>query len=127
MTMHNDFHHGQYSKVVSSDTSALSAEASLPARILQLRAQIALGQASDVLAEISSDAAGDEPDLAAVRALAQYGSGETDEGLKEAEELAAAYEDNGTVQVLAGTVLAAAGKSEEALALLSKHSGSLEA
>jgi coatomer subunit epsilon len=41
--------------------------------------------------------------------------------------LAESSPENATVQVLGGTVLQAAGRSEEALALLTKHSGSLEA
>ena len=125
MTIHNDFHHGQYQKVIDFDTSSLSAESSLPARVLQLRAQIASGQAEEVLADVEGE---DEvPELAAVKVLAQYAAGNTTEAGKEAEALAGASPDNATVQVLAGTVLQAAGKSEEALALLSKHSGSLEA
>lgn len=94
------------------------------ARTLKLRARIALGQTEDVLTDVQGE---DEPDLAAVRALALQGTGKTTESLQEAEKLAAEYPDNATVQVLAGTVLQAQGKSEEALALLSKHQGSLEA
>jgi coatomer protein complex subunit epsilon len=37
------------------------------------------------------------------------------------------YPDNATVQVLGGTVLQGLGKSEEALAVLAKHQGNLEA
>jgi coatomer subunit epsilon len=62
-----------------------------------------------------------------VKAYALYRSGKDVEGLKEAEKLATSSGENGTVQVLAGTVLQAAGKSEEALVLLSKHQGNLEA
>ena len=125
MTVHNDFHHGQYQKVIDFDTSSLSTEASLPARILQLRAQIANGSAEEVLGEVEGEE--EVPDLAAVKCLAQYAAGNTEIALNEAEELASSSSDNATVQVLAGTVLQAAGKSEEALALLAKHQGSLEA
>jgi len=43
--------------------------------------------------------------------------------VKIAEKLVSESADNNTVQILAGTVLQAAGKSEEALALLSQHQG----
>jgi coatomer protein complex subunit epsilon len=39
------------------------------------------------------------------------------------EKLAAEHGDNGAVQVIGGTVLAAAGKPEDALALLSRQEG----
>ncbi|MCJ1474417.1 hypothetical protein MMC13_003075, partial [Lambiella insularis] len=125
LTIYNAFHQGQYQKVLDFDTSSLSAENTLPARVLQLRAQIVSGQAEEVLAEIEGE---DEiPDLAAVKALALYSTGSTTAAVEEAEELAAASSENMTVQILVGTILQAAGKSEEALALLTRHSGSLEA
>ncbi|MCJ1398086.1 hypothetical protein MMC11_001283 [Xylographa trunciseda] len=125
LTIHNAFHQGQYQKVIDFDTSSLSAESILPARVLQLRAQISSGHAEEVLADIEGE---DEvPDLAAVKALAQYSIGSTTEAVEEAESLASTSSDNMTVQVLGGTILQAAGKSEEAMALLTKHSGSLEA
>lgn len=97
----------------------------MPARVLQLRAQVTNGQAEEVLADVEGE---DEvPDLAAVKAFALYSTGQTDTAVSEVEELAAASAENMTVQILGGTVLQAAGKSEEALALLTKHSGSLEA
>ena len=79
--------------------------------------------------EVLADVEGEEevPDLAAVKALALYASGDESAGLAEAEKLVESASDNAFVQVLAGMVLAAAGKSEEALALLAKHQGSLEA
>jgi coatomer subunit epsilon len=125
MTLHNDFHHAQYSKVVDFDVSSVSAEAALPARVLQLRAQIAQGHASEVIAELEGEE--EVPELAAVKALATYASGDGETGLEDAEQLASSASDNAIVQVLAGTILAAAGKNEEALSLLSKHQGSLEA
>lgn len=107
------------------DVSALSPENTLTARVLRLRAQIALEQTKDVLAEVPENA--DEPDLGAVRALAQHAAGEQEAALKLAEDLAANYPENATVQILGATVLLAQGKSEEALSLLEKHQGSLEA
>ena len=97
----------------------------MPARVLQLRAQIASGQADDALADV--DGEDEVPDLAAVKALAQYATSDTFGALKQIEDLAIGFSDNATVQILGGTVLQVSGKSEDALALLSKHSGSLEA
>jgi len=125
MSIYNSFHQAQYQKVIDFDTSSLSTENALPARVLQLRAQISTGQAEEVLADVEGE---DElPELAAVKALAQYTIGNVSAAEKAAEELASTASENSTVQILAGTILQAAGKSEEALALLSNHSGSLEA
>ncbi|KAI1416123.1 coatomer epsilon subunit-domain-containing protein [Hypoxylon sp. FL1857] len=124
INIHNHFHQGQYQEVIDFDTSVLSPENALPARILVLRARIALGQAEDVVADVQGES---EPELVAVGALAQYSLGKTDAAVKTIEELASSAGDNQTVQVVGGTVLQAAGKSEEALALLSQHSGSLDA
>ena len=111
--------------MIDFDTSSFSAENTIPARVLQLRAQIAAGQSKEVLGDIEGE---DEvPDFAAVKALAQYHIGSTIEAIKEVEYLTTTSSDNMTVQILGGTVLQAAGKSEEALALLTKHLGSLEA
>ncbi|KAI2466673.1 coatomer epsilon subunit-domain-containing protein [Annulohypoxylon bovei var. microspora] len=124
INIHNHFHQGQYQEVIDFDTSALSPENELPARVLSLRAQIALGQAEDVIADVQGES---EPELAAIGALAEYTLGKTDAAVKTIEELASSAGDNQTVQVIGGTVLQAAGKSEEALALLSQHTGSLDA
>jgi coatomer protein complex subunit epsilon len=120
LNIHNHYHQGQFQAVVDFDTAGLSSENTLPARVLSLRAQIALGQAEDVVAEVQGES---EPDLLAVSALAEFAAGNEAEALKIAEKLAAESPENGNVQVLAGTVLQAAGKSEEALSLLSKHQG----
>ncbi|KAI1646295.1 coatomer epsilon subunit-domain-containing protein [Daldinia loculata] len=124
INIHNHFHQGQYQEVIDFDTSALSSENALPARVLALRARIALGQAEEAIADVQGES---EPELVAVRALAEYSLGKTDAAVQTIEELASSASDNQTVQVLGGTVLQAAGKSEEALALLSQHSGSLDA
>ncbi|KAG6085317.1 hypothetical protein E4U15_001284 [Claviceps sp. LM218 group G6] len=124
INIHNHFHQGQYDQVVDFDTSAFSAENALPARVLVLRARIALGQAEDVLAEVKGES---ESDLEVIGAFAEYTLGKTDVALETVEKLASSAADNVTVQVIGGTVLQAAGKSEAALALLSQHQGSLEA
>ncbi|KAK0728496.1 coatomer epsilon subunit-domain-containing protein [Lasiosphaeria miniovina] len=124
INLHNHFHQGQYQDVVDFDTAALSPENALPARVLQLRARVALGQADDVLADVQGEA---EPELEAVAALAEQARGDAAAALKTASRLAASAPANATVQTLAGTVLQAAGRSEDALALLSQHQGNLEA
>lgn len=125
LNIHNAFHQGQYDTVIDFDTSSLSSENKIPARVLQLRAQIANGQVKAVLS--SNKREGDAPDFTAVKAFAQYTSGNTSAAVSEIEKLAERQSENATVQLLGGTVLQAAGKTEEALSLLSKHQGSLEA
>lgn len=124
VNIHSAFYQGQYQDVVDFDTSAFSPENQLPARVLQLRAKIVLGQPEEVLSEIEG---GDTPDLVAVKALAQHAAGDTSSALHAAQELAEKCSENATVQVLCGTVLHAEGQSEEALVLLMKHQGNLEA
>lgn len=111
--------------MIDFETAALSSENQLPARVLKLRAQIAIGQTDEVIADVSGEE--DTPDLAAVKALAQQVAGKTDEALQLAQDLAENYPENPTVEVLAGTVLQAQDHSEEAISLLSKHQGNLEA
>lgn len=126
INLHNHFHQGQLQEAADYDVSALSPENALPARVLQLRARIALGQAEDVLADVEGEEA-DKPELAAVGALARFSLGQTDAAVAAVEKLAAEAANNAVVQVVGGTVLQAAGKTEEAVALLSQHTGSLDA
>ncbi|KAI9369205.1 coatomer epsilon subunit-domain-containing protein [Aspergillus egyptiacus] len=125
INIYNAFHQGQYQEVIDFDTSSFSPENNLPARVLKLRSKIALGQSEQVLADV--DGQEETPDLAAVKTLAQHATGDAEAALQSAQELAENYPDNASVQVLVGTVLQSQGKSEEALALLGKHQGSLEA
>lgn len=124
INLHNHFHQGQYQEVIDYDTAALSPENEIPAQVLVLRSRIALGQAEDVLAEIKGAS---EPELAAVAALAQLSLGKTEQAAEAIRKLAETQGENTAVQVIGGTVLQAAGHSEEALALLSQHQGSLDA
>jgi coatomer protein complex subunit epsilon len=112
----NHFYQGQWQEVVDFDTSIFSADNALPARVLVLRARLALGQAEDVLAEVKG---AKEPDLQAIGALAEYQLGK--DSVSKIESLPT---DNLTVQLVGGTLLQAAGRSEEALALLTQHQGS---
>lgn len=120
LNLHNYFHQGQFQEAVDFDTAGLSAENKLPARVFSLRGQIALGHAEDVIADVEGEK---DVELVAVGALAESAAGNESKAVKIAEKLASESTDNNTVQVLAGTVLQAAGKSEEALALLSQHQG----
>jgi len=84
-----------------------------------------------VLSDISGEE-DDVPDLAAAGILARWSqeqaSGSEDTAaVEEAAQLAAKEKDNLSVQLLCGTVLAGAGKYDEALALLGRHQGSLDA
>ena len=125
MNIHNAFHQGQYQEVIDFNTSKLSSENIIPAQVLKLRAQIANGQLKAVFDKLAKEV--DSPDFAAVRAFALYTQGKSTEAQEEAALLAETSAENATVQVLGGTVLQAVGKSEEALMLLSKHQGNLEA
>lgn len=62
-----------------------------------------------------------------MKAFAEYTEGEKESSVAAVETLVASASDNATVQVLGATVLQNEGRSEEALALLGKHQGSLEA
>ncbi|KAG7413937.1 Coatomer subunit epsilon [Fusarium oxysporum f. sp. rapae] len=124
INIHNHFHQGQYQEVIDFDTSSFSPDNALPARILVLRARLALGQAEDVLDDVKGDS---QPELQALGALAEFNLGKADSAVQTIEKLASSAADNTTVQVIGGTVLQAAGKSEEALALLTQHQGSLDA
>jgi coatomer protein complex subunit epsilon len=127
INIHNAFHQGQHQAVLDFDVASLSPDNALPARVLQLRARLALGQADAVLADVRGEAA---PELRAVAALAELARGNVDKAVEAVEGLTTEEEgearDNVTVQVLGGTVLAAAGKAEEALGLLGRHQGSCE-
>ncbi|KAF5559553.1 coatomer epsilon subunit [Fusarium napiforme] len=124
INIHNHFHQGQYQEVIDFDTSSFSPDNALPARILVLRARLALGQAEDVLDDVKGES---QPELQALGALAEFNLGKADSAVETIEKLASSAADNTTVQVIGGTVLQAAGKSEEALALLTQHQGSLDA
>lgn len=128
VNIHTTFTQAQYSSVLSDyDAASFSPESRLPIQILQYRAQCALGQYDDVIGSISDSDAKSTPDLAAVRVYASYLQHGSDNAVAEAERLAERQDDNLTVQLLCGTVLARAAKPEQAVQLLSKHQGSLDA
>ena len=125
LNIQNAFYQGQYQTVTDFDVTSLSTENVIPARVLQLRAQIASNQAEEAIASAQKER--DAPEFAAVQAFAMYATGHTTAGLRAMEELLQSVPENATVQVLGGTLLHAAGKSEEALMILTKHQGNLEA
>lgn len=132
VNLHNSFHQSQYQAVLDFDTSSLSDSNKLPAKVLQLRAKIALGQTDEALSEISSDKDKSTPDLQALKVFAEYqkalaGKKPTDTAASTAESLSQSKGDNLTVELLCGSILARTGKEEEALQLLAKHQGSLDA
>jgi coatomer protein complex subunit epsilon len=131
VNIHTAFIQGQYQLVLSDfDSSDFSESNRLAVQVLQHRAQIELGQASEVLSAVSTSKASSSPDLAAVRIYATFANrkgAHDDATAAEAEKLAEQQGDNLTVQLLCGTVLARAGKQEQALQLLAKHQGSLDA
>lgn len=130
VNIHTAFIQGQYNLVISDyDSSDFSDSNRLPIRVLQDRAKCALGQYDEVIAGISDSEAKSTPDLAAVRTYASYLSKPETDGnaVTEAERLAEAEGENLTVQLLCGTVLARSGRHEQALQLLQKHQGSLDA
>lgn len=111
--------------MIDFDLSSLSTENVKLARALQLRAQIATNRAKEAVASAKKER--DSPEFAAVQAFALYAEGDTTAGLQEMQELLQSVPENAVVQVLGGTLLHAAGKSEEALTILTKHQGNLEA
>ncbi|GAB7353753.1 hypothetical protein MBLNU459_g4146t1 [Dothideomycetes sp. NU459] len=126
VNIHTAFHQAQYQSVVDFDTSSFSSTNSLPARILKLRAQCAQHDYSAVQSAISASEASKTPDLAAVKAYAGFASGDA-AAAETAASLAEQHGDNLTVQLMCGAVLARAGETDKALALLGQHQGSLDA
>lgn len=125
LTLQNAFHQGQFSTVIEHDISGVSAENKLAARVYVLRARIASGDAESVLAELEGEDG--VPDLAVVRALAEYESGDTTSAVEALETILSSASDNAIVQVVGATILHSEHRSDEALRLLGKHQGNLEA
>ncbi|KAF2422756.1 putative coatomer subunit epsilon [Tothia fuscella] len=127
VNIHSAFHQGQFQKVIDFDTSSFSSENELPARILKLRARLAVCEYSEVASKLKGDTS--SPDIIAASILAEYlkAPSEDSKAVAKAQSLAAKEGDNLNVQLLCGSVLAHSGAVEEALALLAKHQGSLDA
>lgn len=128
VNVHTAFIQGQYQSVIDDyESSSFSPENKLPIEILQHRARCSLGLYDEVISAISDKEAKQTPDLAAVRTYASYLQKGSDSAVTEAERLAETSGDNLSVQLLSGSILARAGKQEQALQLLAKHQGSLDA
>jgi coatomer protein complex subunit epsilon len=123
INIHTAFHAGAHQQVLDFDTSSFSSSNALPVRVLKARSQIALGQAQAVSSELASEKT---PDLVAVKLLADLEQGKdvTSAARKLTEQHG---QENLTVQIIGGIILERAGETDEALALLSKHQGSLDA
>lgn len=84
-----------------------------------------MGQAQEALSSLEDE--DDVPEFSAVEAFAQYTIGNCSSALRAVEGLVESASENAVVQVLGAAVLQAEEKTEEALALLTKHQGNLEA
>jgi hypothetical protein len=96
------------------------------AALYKYRSRIELGQSAQVAAEMA-EAGSTGAGFEAVKAYAEYRSGETAKGVEDITELIQASADDGTVQVIGATVLYREGRIDEALELLSHHENNLEA
>lgn len=112
------FYTHAYQTVLDFDISNLSSNNKPQAQLLKYRAQIALGQSSQLVSQLSKQ------QDAASRSLIALAKND----VSTAEELAESNDsEDTTVQICAGTVLASNGEYAKAVELLSKHQGSLEA
>ncbi|KAL8822161.1 MAG: hypothetical protein Q9191_007096 [Dirinaria sp. TL-2023a] len=125
LNIHNAFHQGQFQETIDFDTTSLSSQNAVPAQVLKYRAQIANGQAKAVLDHVGKDA--NQPEFSAIKAFAHYSLGNVDEAQQEVDRLVEDSSENAVVQILGATVLQAIGRTDDALGLLSKHQGNLEA
>lgn len=92
------------------------------AQVLVCRAQIALGNAKKVAANL---AGAEAPRLQAVKYYAEYVSGKKD-AVNELLSLSQANQNDDSILFFVGLVLVKEGRLDEALETLSRHSGSLE-
>jgi tetratricopeptide (TPR) repeat protein len=118
------FYQGDYDNVVNVPEDSVTR--SDVAQLYKYRARIELGDAAKVASEML-EAGSTGGGFEAVRAYAQYRSGEKEKAVEDILELIEADADDNTVQVVGATVLYSEGRVEEALDLLSKHENNLEA
>ena len=124
LAIHTAFHQGQFANVVEHETSAFAPENLIKANVYKYRARIALGEADAVRVELEGEGT---PELAAVKALAEYKCGSQSDAVKDIETIISSSSDNVTVQVIGAIILHLEGKNDDAIALLSQHQGNLEA
>ncbi|CCU76473.1 unnamed protein product [Blumeria hordei] len=119
--LQNTFHQGQFKEVLDYQISDLSPEHKSQAKVLALRAQIALGNVDEVWEKVKDET---EPDLVALRAFIQVMKGDEAEAVTTIQDLGRV---EGPALVLAALVMHRAGKSDAALDILGAHQGDLEA
>lgn len=120
----SSFYQGNFQNVVNEPISSLTR--SHEAQLYQYRSRIELGQSAQVATEMGeTESTGAGFDV--VRAYAEYRSGQKEKAVEDISELIQADVDDGTVQVIGGTVLYLEGRIDEALELLSNHENNLEA
>lgn len=112
------FHTQDYNTAVNFGTSSLSSQNKPAAQLLKYRAQIALGQGREVVNALSKSRD------SASKAIVSLAKNDVSSALSLAD---GSDSEDPTVQICAGTVLAANGEYPKAVELLSKHQGSLEA
>ncbi|CAN6597433.1 hypothetical protein TRVA0_001S04258 [Trichomonascus vanleenenianus] len=118
------YYAGDFNRVISIDISNFSEDARVKAQVLVSRAKIQLGKAKDVISEFGQSTV---PALQMTRAFAEYHTGAKEVALSAAKKLIEKHgSEDATVQYLGGVLYVLESKDEEALALLSKHQGSLE-
>jgi len=112
------FYQGNYQGVLNEQIGSLSR--SDLAQIYQYRSRIELGQASQVVEEMG-EAGSTGAGFDAIKAYAEYRSGDTQRAVEDMLELIQADPEDDVVQVIGATVLTLEGRTDEALELLSKH------
>jgi coatomer protein complex subunit epsilon len=117
------FYQGQYSEVAAIDISGFSSANQIKGRALQYRASIQLGGAHSVSLELQSAT---EPELLAVKALADYKDGKEEEAVETCEDLIQVGKGNDAVIVPVATVLVLADQRDKALEILRELPQSLE-
>jgi coatomer subunit epsilon len=96
------------------------------AQLYQYRARIELGQSIQVAAEMG-EAESTGAGFDAVKAYAEYRSGQKEKAVEDISEIIQADANDSTVQVIGGTVLYLEDRMDEALELISNHENNLEA
>lgn len=119
--LQNSLYQGRFAETLEFEITNLSEENKLPAQVLQLKAQLALGRLDEVISETKGKTS---PELFAIGALAEFLRGNVSEALSAIESL---EKPEGAALVPVATILHGAGKSDEALALLGTHQANLEA
>jgi coatomer protein complex subunit epsilon len=137
--LHSALHQGQFQRVVDFDVASVSSAVQPHARLLQVRALLGLGRAADAAKLALTSGAGHDATLADAAAACcavitelhpATGAGAAEPSpaaLAKLEALARGKPTELAIQLLCGTALVLSGRAEDALALLGRHEGSLDA